>query len=62
MSETMATCRYICLECAYIYDPVKGDPKGKIPPGTPFEKLPDTWECPECHIRKAKRGVFKKLE
>lgn len=62
MSETRIICRYICLECAYIYDPAKGDPKGKIPPGTRFEDLPDTWECPECHIKKAKRGVFKRMD
>lgn len=62
MSETTTMCRYICLECAYIYDPAKGDPKGKIPPGTPFEKLPDTWQCPECKIKKAKKGVFKRLD
>jgi rubredoxin len=62
MSQTTTMCRYICLECAYIYDPVKGDPKVGIPPGTPFELLPDTWACPECKIKKAKRGVFKRLD
>jgi len=54
--------RYICLECAYIYDPAKGDPKGGIEPGVPFEDLPDNWRCPECRIFKSKKGVFKKLE
>ncbi len=62
MSETGSVCRYICLECAYIYDPAKGDPKGNIPPGTPFEKVPDTWRCPECKILKVKKGVFKRLD
>jgi len=52
---------YICLECSYIYDPVKGDPKGGIPPGTPFKKLPPTWKCPECGIFITKKGVFKKI-
>ncbi len=47
-----------CLECAYIYDPSKGDPKGGIPPGTPFEDLPDTWRCPECRVMKGKKGLF----
>jgi rubredoxin len=51
-----------CLECAYIYDPAKGDPTQKIPPGTPFEKLPPTWRCPECKISIQKRGVFRKLD
>jgi len=47
-----------CLECGYVYDPEKGDPKRAIPPGTPFEDLPDTWRCPECGASKTKRGVF----
>jgi len=52
---------YQCLECAYIYDPAKGDPTQNIPPGTPFEKLPPTWRCPECKISIRKHGVFRKL-
>jgi len=62
MSETGPACRYICLECAYIYDPAKGDPKGAVTPEQPFEKLPDTWRCPECKICKIKKGVFKRLD
>jgi rubredoxin len=54
--------RYQCLECAYIYDPAKGDPTQNIPPGTPFEKLPADWRCPECKISIQKHGVFKKLD
>jgi len=54
--------RYQCLECAYIYDPAKGDPTQNIPPGTPFEKLPPTWRCPECKISILKHGVFRKLD
>jgi rubredoxin len=54
--------RYVCLECHYVYDPVKGDPKNGIPPGTPWEKIPDTWRCPECKVLKAKKGVFKPLD
>jgi rubredoxin len=40
--------KYMCKICGYIYDPAKGDPDGKIPPGTPFESLPKTWVCPSC--------------
>lgn len=54
--------RYVCLECHYIYDPVKGDPKNGIESGTAFEKLPKTWRCPECGIYVTKKGVFKKLD
>jgi len=50
------------LECHYIYDPLKGDPKPGIPPGTPWDNIPDTWRCPECKILTAKKGVFKPLD
>ncbi|MGY9005302.1 MAG: rubredoxin [Alphaproteobacteria bacterium] len=44
--------KYICGDCDYIYDPAKGDPTQKIAPGTSFDDLPDTWECPECGVGK----------
>ena len=44
--------KYICQVCRYIYDPAKGDPSGGIPPGTPFEKIPDNWVCPICRVSK----------
>ena len=37
-----------CDLCGYEYDPAVGDPENGIPPGTPFEDLPDDWECPIC--------------
>jgi len=40
--------RYTCSVCGYVYDPAQGDPEGNIPPGTPFEALPDSWVCPVC--------------
>lgn len=52
---------YVCLECSYIYDTLKGDPTQGIPPGTPFRKLPPTWRCPECKISILKAGVFKRF-
>ncbi len=50
--------RYVCQVCAYIYDPVTGDPDSGIAPGTPFEDIPDTWFCPICGSDKTK---FAKL-
>jgi flavin reductase (DIM6/NTAB) family NADH-FMN oxidoreductase RutF/rubredoxin len=44
--------KYKCSVCGYIYDPAKGDADGGIPPGTPFEKLPDDWTCPVCGASK----------
>lgn len=40
--------------CGYIYDPDRGDRKGKIPKGTPFENLPEDWKCPVCGVSKQK--------
>jgi rubredoxin len=31
-----------------IYDPVLGDLDSGIAPGTPFEAIPDDWNCPIC--------------
>ena len=44
--------------CGYIYDPARGDKKGKIPPGTRFEDLPEDWKCPCCG---ASKKMFKPL-
>lgn len=51
--------KWECLVCGYIYDPAEGDPDGGIPPGTPFEDLPNDWVCPECG---AAKEMFEKLE
>ena len=34
--------------CGCIYNPDKGDRKGKIAKGTDFDDLPDDWKCPVC--------------
>lgn len=44
--------KYVCIMCGYVYDPEKGDDVMNIPPGTPFEKLPDNWACPICSVGK----------
>jgi flavin reductase (DIM6/NTAB) family NADH-FMN oxidoreductase RutF/rubredoxin len=50
--------KYECNICGYVYDPELGDPDSKIPPGTPFDKLPDDWVCPVCG---ADKSEFKKI-
>jgi rubredoxin len=40
--------KYQCEVCGYIYDAETGDSIGGIPPGTPFEEIPDDWVCPIC--------------
>ncbi|MGB3533467.1 MAG: rubredoxin [Microcoleaceae cyanobacterium] len=45
--------KYVCKTCGYIYDPAEGDPDSGIEPGTPFESIPDDWECPVCGAKKS---------
>jgi rubredoxin len=45
--------KYQCTVCGHIYDPADGDPSSDIRAGTPFDKLPDTWSCPDCGAVKA---------
>jgi rubredoxin len=40
--------------CGYIFNPKKGDRKGKIPHGTSFKDLPEDWKCPLCGAGKNK--------
>jgi len=51
--------RWECMVCGYVYDPEDGDPEQDIPPGTPFEDLPDEWECPDCG---AAKDEFEEME
>ena len=44
--------------CGYIYNPAKGDRKGRIAKGVAFEDLPDDWVCPVCG---ATKKMFVKL-
>jgi len=44
--------KYECDVCGYIYDPELGDTENGIPPGTPFENLPEDWICPVCSVGK----------
>ena len=52
MEEDKKMQPWVCGRCGYIYDPQKGDKKGKIPPGVPFEDLPEDWVCPLCGASK----------
>lgn len=54
--EDMWQCQ--TTNCGYIYDPDRGDRKGKIPKGTRFEDLPEDWKCPVCG---AGKKMFKPL-
>jgi flavorubredoxin/rubredoxin len=51
-SESKNTKKYVCQACGYIYDEEKGAPELGIAPGTPFEKLPNDFNCPRCGLGK----------
>jgi rubredoxin len=51
MDQTTAD-RYICVNCGYMYDPVRGDAMNAIDPGIPWLQLPETWVCPMCYVTK----------
>ena len=43
---------WICIYCGYIYNEAAGDPEHGIPPGTPWEEIPEDWCCPLCSADK----------
>jgi rubredoxin len=49
-SDQMST--FTCTICGFRYNPEEGDPTMGIPPGTPFEDLPDDYKCPICNASK----------
>jgi rubredoxin len=42
------TTRLECKICWHVYDPAEGDPVWQVAPGTPFDRLPPHWSCPNC--------------
>lgn len=49
---------YTCTICGYTYNPELGEPSHEILPGTPFEDIPEDFECPIC---KAGKYYFKEV-
>lgn len=49
---------YKCDVCEWVYNPEEGYPEGGIAPGTPFEELPEDFECPICGVGK---DMFSKV-
>ncbi len=43
---------FVCAICGFHYNPEEGDPALGIPPGTPFEDLPEDYKCPICNAGK----------
>lgn len=42
---------YQCPGCGYVYDEAKGDSQQGFWPGTPWARIPETWQCPDCAVR-----------
>lgn len=55
-AEEMWQCQTV--NCGYVYDPDRGDRKGKVPSGTRFEDLSNDWKCPICG---ASKKMFRPL-
>ncbi len=51
--------KWQCTACTYVYDPEVGDPDNGVPPGTPWEKVPEDWVCPLCGVSK---DMFEEVE
>jgi 3-phenylpropionate/trans-cinnamate dioxygenase ferredoxin reductase subunit len=47
---------WICENCGFIFELSEGDPAGGVPPGTPFEAIPNDWVCPVCGAAKSQFG------
>jgi rubredoxin len=47
-----------CKICFTVYDPAYGDELNNVPPGVPFDKLPDDYCCPVCESPKE---IFKPI-
>jgi rubredoxin len=50
--DTTIDC-YECRSCGYVYEPERGDEKGGIEPGTPFDNISIVWRCPVCQAKKS---------
>ena len=54
--------KWICKVCSMIYDPAEGDPDSGIAAGTPFEAIPEDWQCPICGVSKASFVPYREAE
>ena len=51
--------RFECRSCGYIYDPLEGNKKLKIPKNTPFSEIDgNTFACPVC---RAGKNLYKDI-
>ena len=53
--------KWLCSSCGYVYDEEVGDPDHGVKPGTPWERVPDDWECPVCGAKKSDKYYWEKI-
>jgi len=58
MAKPEETYQCQTVNCGCLYDPDRGDRRGKIPKGTCFCDLPEEWKCPVCG---AGKRVFRPI-
>jgi rubredoxin len=51
-TEAVATRKWMCVVCGFIYDETAGLPEEGIAAGTRWQDVPDTWTCPDCGATK----------
>lgn len=44
--------KWQCIVCGWIYDEAEGCEYEDLPPGTPWEDVPEDFVCPECGVGK----------
>lgn len=54
--------KWLCKVCGFIYNEEIGDIDSGIEPGTPFENIPDDWQCPICGVVKGDPESWEKLD
>lgn len=50
---SVATKRWKCRNCGFVYDEALGLPEDGIAPGTPWGDVPEDWYCPDCGTEKS---------
>ncbi|MEM9383573.1 MAG: rubredoxin [Pseudomonadota bacterium] len=43
---------YMCVICGFVYKDAEGHPETGITPGTSWDDVPLTWQCPDCGATK----------
>ncbi len=45
--------KWKCIVCGFIYEEAAGLPEDGIAPGTSWDDIPESWNCPTCGVAKS---------